>query len=69
MIRFILRRRSYDGHIDMRDEAYYTIDCAVPALEGALGNGGHGPYGFTIHELVGVELLTAAQSASGDTKP
>jgi len=68
MIRFILRCRSYDGHIDMRDEALYTIDCEVPALEGALGNGGHGPYGFTIHELVGVEVLTAAQSASGDTK-
>lgn len=68
MIRFILKRRSYDGHIDMRDEALYTIDCEAPALEGALGNGGHGPYGYTIHELVGAELLTAARPASGETE-
>ncbi len=66
MIRFIIKRRSYDGHIDMRDEALYTVDCEVPTLEGALGNGGHGPYGYTIHELVGVELLAAAQPASGE---
>lgn len=57
MIRFILKRRSYEGHIDMRDEALYTIDCDVPALEGALGNGGFGPHGYTIHELIGAELL------------
>jgi hypothetical protein len=64
MIRFILKRRSYDGHIDLRQEALYTIDCDVPALEGTLRNGGHGPYGFTIHELVGVELLDAAKGGS-----
>ena len=59
MLRFIIRRRSYDGHIDMKDEALYTQDCDVPDLESALRNGGHGPYGFTINELVGVELLDA----------
>jgi hypothetical protein len=58
MIRFIIKRRSYDAHIDMHSEALYTVDCDAPQLEGALGNGGSGPSGFTIHELIGAELLT-----------
>lgn len=66
MIRFILKRRSYDGHIDLREERFYTIDCEVPSLEGALGNGGHGPYGFTIHELIGAELLTEREAGLGE---
>lgn len=64
MIRFIIKRRSYDGHIDMRDEALYTVDCDVPELEAKLRNGGHGPYGFTINELMGAELLDAAPEES-----
>lgn len=68
MIRFILKRRSYDGHIDMRDEALYTIDCDVPALEGALSNGGHGPYGFTVHELIGAELIHDRAAAKGGSE-
>lgn len=56
MIRFIVKRRSYDAHIDLREEALYTIDCDVPDLESALSNGGFGNAGYTIHELVGAEL-------------
>lgn len=57
MIRFIIKRRSYDSHVDMRTEAIYTVDAEAPELEAALSSGGFGNAGFEVHELMGVELM------------
>ncbi len=58
MIRFIIKRRSLDQHIDLKTEDFYTVDCDVPELEAALSRGGHGTYGFEVHDLIGVEILS-----------
>ncbi|MCP1117008.1 hypothetical protein [Robbsia andropogonis] len=58
MIRFIIKRRSFDQHIDLNTETFYTVDCDVPELEAVLSRGGHGPSGFEMHDLFGVEILS-----------
>ena len=60
MIRFILKRRFVDTHIDMGEiETFLTVDADVPELEALLSSGGHGNGGFDFTGLVGCEVLPA----------
>ena len=60
MIRFILKRRFVDMHIDMGEiETFLTVDADVPQLEALLTSGGHGNAGFDFVGLVGCEVLPA----------
>ena len=59
MIRFILKRRFEDCHINVGVvETFVTLDCDVPELERVLNSGGFGSTGFEHTVLVGVEVLT-----------
>lgn len=62
MIRFIMRRRWRDSESQASGEQLYTVDGDVAKLEYQLRHVGHGPNGYEIHELVGVELIWDADS-------
>lgn len=56
MIRFILRRSTFDGSSGLRREDLQTLDIDVPELESLLLRGGYGPAGYDSTELVGAEV-------------
>lgn len=58
MIRFILKRRFEDAHINMGVvETFLTLDADVPELQRQLTSGGFGNAGFECFVLVGAEIL------------
>jgi hypothetical protein len=57
VIRFIIKRRFADSYSGASSETLETILLDVPELQAALKRGGHGPMGYDISELMGVELV------------
>lgn len=66
MIRFIVKHTSYDGNpagdFVVR---YQTLDADVPALQAVLLSGGNGMGAFERADLVGVEIVRAADQPGG----
>lgn len=59
MLRFIIkhtRSETSEGFSHAID--HYTVDANVPDLEEVLRSGGYGNGSCSIHELIGVEVLT-----------
>ena len=56
MLRFILKRKYFDCHNDYNSCHYETLSVDVPELENKLTNGGYGPQGYDVTELIGVSV-------------
>lgn len=66
MIRFIIKRH-IDNLRSVGTSSFETFDVAVPELEAALAGGGvDGAGSYDIRELVGVEVLPAADQKGGE---
>lgn len=60
MIRFIIKRESFDANSGLRTEEYVTVDAEVHELETLLASGGHGESGYLYHRLEGAEIKNSA---------
>ena len=57
MLRFIVKRDTFDEINSMRRERHYTLDLDAPELEQELTRGGYGESGYDISTLIAVEIL------------
>jgi hypothetical protein len=56
MLRFILRQKSKEAG-GSETVGYYTFPLDAPMLQAELSRGGYGEDGYTVTELVGVEVV------------
>lgn len=66
MLRAIIKRNYRDGHCNMQEESFETLDFDSPDLERVLCGGGRGPDGHDIRILIGVEVLP--EKGGGDAQ-
>jgi hypothetical protein len=65
MLRFIIKRDTFDETNHMRRERHYTLDLDVPELEQELTRGGYGESGHDISGLMAVEVLPPNAAVHG----
>lgn len=65
MLRFILKRETFQEPIQMHTDDFFTVDIECDKLETYLRRGGQGLYGYDMTLLVGVEIIERNQSTDG----
>ena len=64
MIRFIVKRRTYDGNTGYFLEQLQTVDADCEELELYLKSGGRSDKSYDIFELIGTEILYKKDEAA-----
>jgi hypothetical protein len=57
MLRFILKNTVHNESLEFHSSRLVTVDVECPEIEKRLTDGGCGPDGYDMTELVGVEVL------------
>ena len=63
MLRYIIKRSHFDAISELRDHSYITTTDAA-SVERFLREGGHGPSGHLLYELVGIEVFDEERDAA-----
>jgi len=64
MLRYIIKRSHFDAISELRDHSYITTTDAA-SVERFLREGGHGPSGHLLYELVGIEVFDEERDGAG----
>ena len=58
MLRYILKRETYDMYNGLKTHDYFTVDGDADHVEKMLSRGGSGEMGYDHTTFVGVEVIT-----------